>query len=159
MDLARLRELIIPAAVVKGALAAFALTIVFEIVVGPGLSPFLDALDPLVATGVVLMMVLVFRGVAGMFAARVVRDRDVTHERSGYLPSAALAGILGCVLYEVVALAMGAAIGTDTWSARLLWEPLRWAAELSVGALLIDPSGQRARQDIPMRYRATLDQQ
>lgn len=134
--------------VVVGGLAGFGITVLCVLFVMPYFETWYLYLDPIVATGVVSLLVSLLRGSAGIFVGRAIRARHDVDSSLDFVPTAMAAGALAWVLWAGLLVALG------DWSMVMTtrgWLELpRWMIELSLGALVV---GAEEPERLSWRYR------
>ncbi|WP_289017016.1 hypothetical protein [uncultured Ornithinimicrobium sp.] len=118
-----------------GGVAAFLITIAVVLVVLPYFADWYLYLDPIVATGVVGLLVSMLRGSAGIFVGRLVRRRYEVDTSMDFVPTAMVAAVVAWLLYAGLLFLLGDA--TMLTTARGWIELPRWIIELSLGALVV----------------------
>lgn len=121
--------------VIVGGVAAFLITVAVVLLVLPFFAEWYRYLDPIVATGVVGLLVSMLRASAGIFVGRVVRRRYDVDTSMDFVPTAMLAAVVAWLLYSGLLLLLGDASMLTT--ARGWVELPRWIIELSLGALVV----------------------
>ncbi|WP_426562812.1 hypothetical protein ACPPVT_18415 [Angustibacter sp. McL0619] len=129
------------AGVVAGAVSGVLLTLLFVTAMTDALSPALALMPEFVGYGLMLLLVGCLRAVCGMWAASWHRRRYEVESRTEFIPTAALAGVLGWAGWFVLNGVAAHTVGGDWVTVRSLAEVLRWVAEMVVGSLLLSPQG------------------
>lgn len=133
---------------VVGAVGAIVLTVLFVTVVTDALAPALGLMPEFVAYGLMLVLASALRAVCGVWAANRHRRRFDVEQRTEFLPTAVVAGVLGWAGWTALTLVSAAAVGGPGVGLRGVVEVLRWVAELAVGSLLVSP---RAEEPVAVR--------
>lgn len=118
-----------------GGVAAFLITVAVVLFVLPYFADWYRYLDPIVATGVVGLLVSMLRGSAGIFVGRLVRRRYDVDTSMDFVPTAMVAAVIAWLLYAGLLLLLGDA--TVLTTTRGWIELPRWIIELSLGALVV----------------------
>lgn len=134
--------------VLIGGFAAFAITVLSVLLVLPYFQDWYLYLDPIIASGILAVVLSMLRGSAGIFVGRAVRSRHDVDSSVDYVPTALVAGAFAWLLWGGLLVALG------DWSmlttTRGWLELPRWMIELSLGALIV---GNEAPQRMDWRFR------
>ncbi|MGO0575672.1 hypothetical protein [Ornithinimicrobium panacihumi] len=142
-----------PGVLIGGVLGCL-ITVLSVLFVLPYFQDWYLFLDPIVANGVVGLMLSLLRGSAGIFVGRAIRARHDVDSSVDFVPTAIAAGALAWLLWAVLLGALGD--WTMFTTTRGWLELPRWMIELSLGALVV---GTQEPERLDWRFRQVRTQQ